>query len=236
MTVKKTSLIFLLSLIACLFIGVQFALMPHVQNKIEEHFIGLGFKHAQINQTSIDLDGITIQNITLDKDKFNTLEDVDLSLNWPKFITTGAVKHINIETLKISSVINSPKDLLRYKHQFRANKIKALTQSDVTIDNIIWDVAAQKTALRFTGNLSSKSKGDQPKDLKFALNAAQKQLSFNSEWSGTIDQNGALSLDGNYSDFNIHTNSLKTKRGTGWINYSNTEGGAKTALQEGFWH
>jgi len=226
----KKILLFLILIGAGILASMHYIIVPKAINNIQDSFQNLGFKESVLEKTNFNLNGIHVEKIILDKDGFNSANNVNISLFWPTYIFKPSVKSITIDQLKISSVANSPKDILAYKYHLKTDKIKKFTAENVAIKTIIWDIATPKHALRIEGDLKlHNEEGD--KVIKANLNANQHELRFQSQWFVNLKNNEVLNLEATYSNLDIHTKTLKIKRGTGWLALNSTSKKSEVTAQ-----
>lgn len=212
----KKTLLFLILFSALSFSAIQFIALPKAKNSIQNYLTSVGFKNAKINNIQFMINGINIPKITLDKENFNTASNIKAEIFWPSYLLNSKIKSIDVETLKISSVINNSKDVFAYKYIFNTAKINNLASQNIKIKKITWDIATPKSALRLEGDLTLKQTNN-TKEIIGSLNAAQHELTLTSKWSGIIKSDGTFSVEGIYNGLGINTNALKLNRGTGWV-------------------
>ena len=226
----KKILLYIVIFIAVIFAAIQFIALPKAQKNIVEYLTAAGFKSVTLNNVQISFNGLTIGNAALDKDGFNKAEDIIVSLLWPDFLFTSNIKSIGIRSLTISSVANTPNDFLKYKNYIKINKLSDLPIEKLDIEEITWDIATTKTALRINGDLHLKTQND-IKKISANLNPRQHDLSFNSQWSGTLNNNKRMSIEGLYDSLNVQTEILNIHRGTGWVNLDQKNDTAQISAQ-----
>lgn len=176
---KKLLILLTIFALFC-FCALQFIAIPKAQKSIEGYFQSAGFKNVIIDNASFNFNGLTIENVTLDKDQFNTAHNINAKIFWPNFILSSHIKSISIGTLKISSIADSLNDILSYKHHINADSFKNIAAQNLDIQKIIWDIATPKNALRIEGRFNVKQE-DATKLIKADLNANQFELTLNSK-------------------------------------------------------
>lgn len=196
-----------------------FVLPGKAQDTIETALKNLGFKEAHIEKTSIGLTSIHAQNITLDKDGFNQINSLKINLSWPDYLTHSQIKSIKIATFKVSSLSNDFTTLLAPKQEIFLEPLYDLPVDKITIKQVIWDTSTAQGAIRVEGSVIIQQQ-EQSKHIQASLTAAQHQLTMDSKWTGTLDKDGTLQLDGNISALNINYNPVRISRGSGWISVS----------------
>lgn len=218
----KKIILFFVILISLCFVFVEFILIPKTTNQIQDYLNSAGFKHTKIENINFTTTGVNIPVAILDKDEFNIAKNIQVDLFWPTYIFNSKINVITVEEIKISSVVNTPKDILLYKHLFTKEKIENDITQDIIVKKLIWDIATPETALRLEGDFElSATKNSEKKNIKGNLNAAQHELSFNSQWFGTIGKDNQFNIEGNYDGLNINTNPFQLHRATGWVNLEN---------------
>gem|GEM_PF-2462479 len=226
----KKFFLYIVIFIAVIFAATQFVALPKAQKNIVEYLTAAGFKSVTLNNAKISLNGLTIGNAVLDKDGFNKAKNITVSLLWPEYLFTANIKSIDIEALQISSVTNTPNDFLKYKNYIKINKLSDFPIETLNIEEITWDIATKNTALRINGDLHLNTQDD-IKKIDANLNARQHDLSFNSQWSGTINSDKKMNIEGLYDSLNIKTNFLNVNRGTGWVSFEQKDETPKISAQ-----
>mgnify|MGYP001316863160 FL=1 len=213
---KKFLLIF--AFFTALFVGAVFTIaLPRAEKKVEAILHTLGFKEALIQQSVFHLSGASFNTIQLDSDGFNTIQNLKIQTFWPRYLFKSQIDSIHIDELRLSVV---PKELKRAISVFKKiSNFQPLSSSDLKIDNIIIDVAIFKKALRLNGNLQIKKK-EKAHDIKASLSAKQHELSFQSNWSGSIDEtNNTIEINNLFEELKIHSTPIQINRGNGWLSY-----------------
>lgn len=195
---------------------MKFWSIPRVESNIVDYFSEAGFSDVQLENVALSFNGVRIEKAYLDKDPFNSASNITANLSWPSYLFGGKFKSIEIKTLNLSSVVDRPKDVLKFKHILSAPYLKHLTAQDITISNIIWDVALPQKAIRFNGKAKIID-ADGVKKISGTLTPAQHDLSFNSQWSGHVNENGTFLIESTFNNLDTNSQTLQIKRGSGFL-------------------
>ncbi len=199
----------------------KFYVVPQSQNNILNTLSNIGFSPQVIDDYHVGFQGISIPKIQLDKDGFNSAENIDVQINWLTALAKPSPKSISIETLKISSVVNNARDILNLKNILQNEKTKNISLDNLRINNIIWDVSTSKSAIRITGDLTLTTEDDNIV-ITSKLNANQHELRFDSDIKSIITPTNDINFDLAFNNLNIVTNIVKINRGAGWLNLSDS--------------
>ena len=133
----KKFILFLLLLIIVSVVAIKFIAMPRAEQNIITIFENAGFKNITTNNVKISLNSVLIDNVSLDKDNFNKAENIKASIFWPKYILHGKLGTITIDNLKLSTVLDQPKDILAFKKFLNSNYLEKITTHNLKIKNLI---------------------------------------------------------------------------------------------------
>lgn len=214
----KRLLLFLVFLIALSIGAIFFIAIPKIEKNLEASLKEIGFKHIVIDSTAVNPTGISISQITLDKESFSKAENIKINLFWPEYLFQNEIENIEIERINLSSVTNDFKDLLYIAKQADIKKLSVLEVDELRINNIVWDTATPQGALRFGGDMTL-TREETKYHIKADLNAQQRQLSFSSQWTGTFDKD-RLEIDATFDQMSLSHPLLSTHRGSGWLSYA----------------
>ncbi len=205
------------------FIGALFFYaLPKAKQDTLDHITKLGHKNATIEKSSITLSGFFIDKIILDTDGFSYIENIAVKLFWPSYLFKKDVKLITINKIHLATIANDAKSILSYKNNFDLAKIADISAQKIEVKNIIWDTATSQSAIRIEAKATIE-KAEEKSLIKASLHAAQHELSFNSEWSGSIDKERNITLEGSLDQLNINYKPFHLHRATGWISYHQAE-------------
>lgn len=207
----------ILTFFCAMIIGAVFIVaIPKAEKNIQAAINDLGFKTVQIEGTEFNLTGITIEHISLDNDGFNSISNLKANIFWPQYLFKSKINAIWIEEIKFSAV---PSDM-RYVLKKIGTTSKNISIENIEVSKIIFDLAVSNYALRFEGNINIKNEDNGQKLIKANIFAQQYELSFNSEWSGTIDAStNNVEIDSIIEDLKINLQPLALNRGNGWLSY-----------------
>lgn len=191
--------------------------LPHAEKAVEMHLTNLGFPQAQVNKATIKPTGLSFDTIQLDRDGFNTINNMDVTLFWPSYIVKRQIDGIKISAINL---LMTERDIRRtIRRLTKINEFISLPAHNIAIENIDVSMTAGKTSLRFNCALNITHDNDKH-HLTGQLNASQYDLSFTSQWTGLINKNEEiLEIDGNIEGLNIKSNALAVNRGVGWVSY-----------------
>lgn len=213
------------------FMTAFFYAKPKVETEIKTTLKNFGFNHAEIENSSIHLTAIFIPQIKLDKDGFSVAKNINVSLSWPRFISTGHIKKIEIAEVKLASTLQNLKFLPSKLKKLNWNAIQTVKSDEIKINNLIWDLATKEKALRFQASGAiTKSKDNDDHILKATIDAEQYDIGFNSQWSGVINAKAQI-IDGEISALKFNHKSFNLNRGTGWLSYQSKDGETDLSAQ-----
>lgn len=212
-------LIFILVVLITLSIGITvFFALPQAKKQITTQLKNIGFPDAVIKKASLSLDGIHINEISLDQDGFNSIIGLSAEIFWPTYIFKKQIKSITIEHIKLSSVLDTPKDAIGISKNIEFSKLSDLPIHLINIKNITWDSATPKGAIRLQADTLIEN-NDGESNITTTISATQHQLSFSSQWKVKIKTPQEINIEGSIDQLSINYAPLNLHRGTAWLSY-----------------
>ena len=220
MASKKT---LILAMIALLILGTAIYTVAQIRPIASTHILSMlkesGFHDAHIGNLSLSPSGLHATDITLDKYGFDKIDSLSASLNWPSFITSGAISNLEIKGVSLSRTSSSFGSSSRQL----AKSLLKLPNNRVSISDVTLDLDTGFGALRLTIDATTepgKETGDHA--IQAHINADQYQLGFKSEWQGKLNKDGMLDLAGNVIEGRAVLGPLRVSRFNGWVGASTT--------------
>lgn len=214
----KRFFIILSFFVALMVAGIFLIAIPKAEKNIANYLTNMGFKEVHIEGTQVNLTGLKIPDIKLDKDGFNVVKNTQIHIFWPTYFFRPEIKNIIIDEIAFSTLASDLKNLLK-----GLNKKDIITENlaqNITIHKLIYDVALKQKALRFEGRLNLQENEDQSHTLRATLDGIQHEVAFQSIWSGKINHgNDNFTLDGTFENIKIKSESFELNRGQGWLSY-----------------
>ncbi len=209
--------------VSLLTISIFLIVIPRAEKIIISNLEEIGFKNISFSQTKPTFTGLKISSVQLDKDGFNSAENIKVNIYWPTYFLKPTTKNIIIDDLKISAVPSELKDILKILNN--ANNISGILAQNIIIHKITYDLALDTKALRFEGRLMLKENDEQSHILRAVFDGVQHELAFQSIWSGKINySNRNLTIDGTFENVKVNLPPTQINRGAGWFSYiSNAE-------------
>lgn len=206
------------TLIALLLLGLLGAygwlsLLPGIaRGRVESYLRQAGYKPQAIGEVIIRPPYIFAKDIRLDKDGFNTIglmgvqtEGLDLK-----------IVQVQLDDIQTSATANNLSSILR----LIAATQKNLPDSGVQIDKMTSDFATPYGDLRLETTLSMAQPDENGKRaISATIKARQYQLSFDTKWNGTINNDGTALLDAEIMDGRLNIGPARLSRLTGWLSW-----------------
>ena len=215
-------LFLLLFLIVAIGGGAYFYALPKAEREITKTIENIGFQDVKINQISYHPKKINIGSIQLDTDGFNVMSGVDIHISWSRFLLKNEIDKITVQEIQYSSTLNSLRTASNDFKKFDWTQINNAPANNIEIKKIIWDVAVNRKAIRFEAGVNI-VKSDGKSLMKMAVKAVQNDLTFISQWSGSVDDK-EQSFNGVFENLKINHSAFQMNRGNGWISYNNNAG------------
>ena len=213
-------ILFLTIILLCISAAVfYFYALPKVQSQIETKLSAFGFKDLAIEGAKIHLDGISIKNITLDKDNFSNIQNLKTNIFWPEYLFTSKINSIEIENLNISLTTEELIANTSYIHRSLSKHLGTLDIDTFTIHNLVIDLSTQYGAIR-TASTIKKQLIDGSFQYDIAAKAEQHQLSFTSEIAA-VENDNKLNIEGKVDGLKINMPPLTINRASGWLSFDN---------------
>ena len=216
---KKILFIFFL-LIAILLGTAYFFALPKAEKALTTTLQDIGFSTVDISRIKITPTGFVIPKVKLDEEGFSYIENLNAELFWPTYITKGEIDFVTVDKLIISTITESPKDILLFEHKMDFSGLAKTSIANLKVDNLVWDTKTPQGALRFTGMAVMTSNDGSGKLVKAMLATNQHQLSFDSQWSGTLSPQGDIDIQANISALRVNYGPVSISRGNGWMAYA----------------
>lgn len=208
-------------LLICM-VGIIFLIaIPKIEKDITTHLQTFGFKDIIIEETRVGLTNISIDNIALDTKHSNRIKNINLNINWLNYLFNNQIKSIRIEELNLTNTTTNIGTLLSYKKNINFKKLSAIPANKIQIKKVLWETVTPQGVFNFDASILIQKEDDKHKLTAF-INTNQDKLSFLSQWSGTIDNNNNLQIEGTFNDFKIAHHTTEIHRGTGWMTYQET--------------
>lgn len=216
-------ILFSFLILGALLIGaIYFYALPKAKQEIVERVTDLGYKDATIEDASINLGGLSIGKIGLDKDGFSYIEDISVKLFWPSYLVHRDIDLIAVGKVQIASLSENWKSLLSYQRGLDLSPLAKISAKKIDIKKIIWDTSSPQGAIRVEVE-GIIEKQDNKNIIKAVVHAAQHQLTFDSQWSGEFDVDNNIELEATIDQIGINYAPLALHRGTGWFSYRQNE-------------
>lgn len=175
-----------------------------------------GFDHVTIGDISLHPSRLHATGIKLDAYGLDTIAELDVSLNWPSFLTSGKISQLDVKGVSIS---RDSKHFASAGRQL-ANNLLRLPSYRVSVSDVTLDLDTGFGAIRTTIDAVSAPQDEDTHAIRATIRADQYQLSFNSTWEGTLKKGGALDLAGTVLDGRMNAGPLRVSRFNGWVGAS----------------
>lgn len=210
MTLKRA--LFVLTPLLVLSAIWLFLVPSFAQSKIETLLAETGQKKAVIGSLSVHPSYILAEDIRLDRDGFNRIDSLKTSINLKNF----SIESIEIGTLSTSHEIKSFPSLLVSLGRFQ----NTLPAGDLSIETLRSDFATPHGDIRIESSLKISAQKEGKRRIEAKVKAKQYQLGFDTKWSGFIDAEGKLHLEGEILDGRLNIGPARLARLSGWLAYS----------------
>lgn len=191
-----------------------------------------GFQQVSVDKIHLRPASIRAANIKLDPSGLDTIETLDIDLNWVSFLLGGKINGLDIKNANISTEMNEASSA---SHKL-LQSLLSVSNFRLDLSNITIDISTLFGDLRMRLDATvDKGKETSTRSIKAKLTADQYQLSFSSEWEGTVDKNGVLDLTGNVLDGRMNMGPLRISRFNGWlgVGFNNKDYTAQGQLEAG---
>ena len=211
-TTKSLRLILgaILALIVLFFL--LFQIRPIAKSHLEAMFDKAGFEHVIVGDVSFYPSSLRATNVKLDKYGFDKIKELNASLNWPSFLTTGKISQLEIKGM---TLIRDADHFASGGRQL-ANNLLALPDYRVALSDVTLDLDTGYGAIRVTVDATAEPSKDSHK-IQANIKADQYQLGFNSTWLGMLKKDGTLDLAGDVVDGRLNLGPLRISRFNGWV-------------------
>lgn len=199
-----------IALVVVIFFLAQ--IRPVAKSHIEDMLDKAGFEDVVIGDISFYPSSIRATDIKLDKYGFDHIDQLDASLNWPKFLTTGKISQLEIKGM----------DLIRDSDHFAsggrqlAENLLSLPPYRVALSGVTLDLDTGYGAIRVLVDATAEP-SEENHNIRASIKADQYQLGFASNWQGTLNKDGALDLAGEVVDGRLNLGPLRISRFNGWV-------------------
>ncbi len=184
------------------------------QNRLQDGLQKAGFTHAFIKTTELKSNAIIAHDVKLDSYGFDTIATLKADIDWFSFFFGGNIKSLELTGLAVSRETGSLSTL----SQNLFKNLKDIRQSRIVLNQAVIDLSTPIGDLRVNidGVLAPADDGKSQK-LKARITAKQYQLSFASDWSGTIYDDGRFDITGDVVDGRVNAGPFRIARVNGWI-------------------
>ncbi|MGN7438348.1 MAG: intermembrane phospholipid transport protein YdbH family protein [Alcanivorax sp.] len=221
---KKVALIFMLLFMATLSGGCAYAYFVYIPQKVEQRIVSnfdvFGFEGVNYANITHKSGQIIISDIALDKDKFSTIERMDIGFSLFKYLINPThAQNITIHGLKLTGDLdeNNTISLAGLKSNTELLKgLQSFPAGTLTFDKSSIDILTPTMggiSLRYNARATINSSGEI--EFKTKIDSKQKALSFHTNINGSISPEGVVSLDGKLEDINISRDLMSVRRGIG---------------------
>lgn len=210
--------IILATLALCLIlVGVIYLYaLPDLEKKIISSLSSIGINDSQIQNVSLNLNGVKIEKIFLDTEKISVANNIHIQLSWPIYLIKKKIESIEVGNANIFTMTDTYQSFLKAKSTLKKITSQKTNIDTISIRNIIWNTKLPNGDLRFLSDLNITNKDNQNL-IEFKLEAQQYEMSFFSQWEGVINQNNIFSLQGDIKDLKINYGPFSINRAAGWI-------------------
>ncbi len=189
-----------------------------VEKKIIESFNNFGFEELEIGKLERKSGQIILSQITLDKDKFSTIDQVNIEFSLTKFlISPYSAQNIIVSGMKLTGDLKDDNNL-SISGWTNAQKILANLQNfpagTITFEKSHLDLLTKSFGgirIKFDAMVNMKSTGTV--EFKANLKTKQKKLGLSSKIEGNISSKGSVSLTSDIEDISINLPNISIKRG-----------------------
>lgn len=183
-----------------------------------------GFPHAKIENFSIGPRTVTLKTISLDSHGFSAIDSIIAEISWAEFLRTGKARALTISGLK-ATILPNAESMMSASAVLDALMNPEPAYDSLLLEKSVFDVSTELGDLRFeAAALITTPKEGQTQTVQVRINAAQFQLSFETEWTGFIVPGQSVVLQGKVTQGRINSPSIRLSRFNGWLDFQGRPG------------
>lgn len=191
------------------------------KSRLQQNLAEAGFRNAQVGDISIRPSSIIAENIKLDQYGFDEIKTLDADINWPAFLSTGKIDGLTIENVKLGRDAAN----LGAGAQQLISTLLNLPSYRIMLSRLTLDITTDFGEIRLTADATVNSDNNPAqRDIKARIRADQYQLSFDSLWQGSLNEQGELDLSATVDGGRLNAGPLRVSRFNGWIGAAAAQG------------
>lgn len=207
---KKFLIVTVLLSIAVAFYGIVFV-PAYAEKQVVTFFKDAGFNDITIGKTNKSLFEVTLKNIKLDKDGFNTIDDLTINPN----IFLQHIDSITISKITYTDVIENM-NLQKARNWITLNRIRSMPVKQLSVEHAEFNLGTNFGDIRVEAKTLIKEKEDGAKSVQAVIWARQYQLAFEIPVSGIIKPEQDYIFESAYNDGKLNIGPLRVSRLNGW--------------------
>lgn len=212
---------FLSCALIAIFISLPFAVRPGIEVALQSS----GFPDARVGKMRFLPGGIFIEEISLDANRFSTIEDIQVLGRWPDLILKRRAEKVSVKSVTVSGEIDRNNRLViagwngKLNSNDNAQGQILLPFKSFYLDGLTLDLDTPAGAIRTQAkaNIEVNSQGEQI--LNASVWAGQKQFTTSVELHGTLDAENVFAGKAEISDTSIDVSPLLISRLSGWVEF-----------------
>lgn len=204
------------------FASLYFVALPKAKSVIEKSLKDVGFTHVKIEKAQIKPFGLSIKKIILDKEGFSHISDLDAQFFWPAYLFQSSIETLTIGEINIVSITDNVKSVFYLTQKLNLSGLVNIPTNTLQARKISWETKTSEGILNFEGAITVQGNQDE-RIIQASLKTNQKQIGFDSQWTGSINNEGAILADGKVHSLHVDYGPLKINRANGWMLYKEDE-------------
>jgi len=188
-----------------------------------------GFPEARVSHFYVTPNGVMIDHISLDSNDFSTVDEIQITLNWFKFIKERKIDSLSVKDISLTAELDEA------GHLKIAGWDATLPQSSggsallplqsLLLKGITIDLDTPQGDIRVEGKLSLDTPNEKEQNLQYAVWGQQHQLSFDTKGSGKLLSNGDISLSTTLNEGRLNLPNIELSRASGQLTVLKPAGG-----------